>query len=485
MPKQQYISPHVISMLFLPIGLTVLIYYILWGSIYNILIYSFLPVFLFLFLISFKKPTLSIFILFTFNYFLIPWLRYSQIEGFSVWSDILWWLALVIVIIYSFVKRDILWKRALNPLTIGGFIWAVYTTAEIANPSAITDAWVFSRSLIYSTFLVSLLVSVLISSFKHVRILLRLLSVFTFFAVMKALIQRYIGFDWAEQIWLSDVGNSSTHLLPHMTRYFSFFSDAGNFGSNMGFATTVLTITAIYMKDTKYKVYYLIMAALALYAMFMSGTRGAMFVPLGGLLLFSVMSKNVKLMIVAALLGIGIYIFFAHTNIAQGNHMVSRMRTSFKPSKDASYLVRKQNQQKLAAYLKNKPFGEGLGLGGVEARKYASRVTTIIPNDSTYVKIWMETGIVGLILYLTIYMGSLIRGCYIIMFQVKDLQLRGVLTALACGIFGMMISAYGNAFFNQFPTGIMMILFLSILLNGHYIDEELTKSKNQAIPKEI
>ena len=87
----------------------------------------------------------------------------------------------------------------------------------------------------------------------------------------------------------------------------------------------------------------------------------------------------------------------------------------------------------------------------------------------------METGIVGLVLYLTIYIGSLLRGCYLIMFRIKNEELRGVLTAIACGIFGLMISAYGNAFFMQFPTGFMVILFLSVLLNGEHIDQLLTE----------
>ena len=47
--------------------------------------------------------------------------------------------------------------------------------------------------------------------------------------------------------------------------------------------------------------------------------------------------------------------------------MIRRMRTAFRPNKDASYLVRKQNQKKLAEYLRNKPFGEGSAWAGVEA----------------------------------------------------------------------------------------------------------------------
>lgn len=127
------------------------------------------------------------------------------------------------------------------------------------------------------------------------------------------------------------------------------------------------------------------------------------------------------------------------------------MRTAFRPNKDASYLVRKQNGQSWRNTCRDKPFGEGLGLGGVEARRFGNRLTTTIPNDSTYVKIWTETGIVGIILYLLIYAGSLLWGCYYIMFKVRNDELRHLLTALACGVFGMMLSAYGNAFSPSSP----------------------------------
>ena len=482
MARQLHISPLAVTMVLLPIGLAALVYYIVWGSMYNFIMLSFTPIFLSLLLLAFKKPILSIFVLFTLNYFFTPWTRYSEIDGLSVWSDIVWWSTFVIVIIRALTIGNIPWKRAINPLTIGGIFWAAYTVAEIINPSAITEAWVYSRSFIYNIFLVSLLTSLLVTSYKHLRIVIFLFSIYTILAILKAFWQKYIGFDAIEWAWLQE-GSEKTHLLAHTTRYFSFFTDAGNFGSNMGFASVVFSIISFYTKNKKYRIYYLIVAIFALYAMFMSGTRGAMFVPLGGLLLFTLMNKNIKLMCISGLLGICIYVFFAYTYIGENNQMISRMRTSFNPTKDASYLVRKNNQRILATYLKNKPFGEGLGLGGVEAQKYAYRVTTLTPHDSTYVKIWMETGIVGLVSYLIIYITSLLWGCYLIMFKVKNIELRGTLTALACGILGMMISAYGNAFFNQFPTGVMMILFLSILLNSKYIDDQLTRSKTNTIPQ--
>ncbi len=131
----------------------------------------------------------------------------------------------------------------------------------------------------------------------------------------------------------------------------------------------------------------------------------------------------------------------------------------------------------MAEYLKYKPFGEGLGLGGVRAMKYGYRITTLVPHDSFYVKTWMETGIVGLVLFLIIYVSALLRGCYLIMFRMKNNELRGILTAIASGIFGMMISGYGNAFLGNSRTGFIIILFLSVLINGEHIDQLLTQQK--------
>lgn len=96
-------------------------------------------------------------------------------------------------------------------------------------------------------------------------------------------------------------------------------------------------------------------------------------------------------------------------------------------------------------------------------------------------KLWMETGIVGLCLYLSILIASLLRACYIVMFRVRNNELRGLLTAMLCGVFGLMVSAYGNAFFNQFPTQIIVFTFLAAALNGQridsYIDKEIKQNK--------
>lgn len=235
----------------------------------------------------------------------------------------------------------------------------------------------------------------------------------------------------------------------------------------MGCAGVVFGIIAFITPQKVSKIYYAIISLLSIYAMFLSGTRGAMIVPLGGLALYIIISKNYKAIFIGGFLLVFIYIFFAYTYIGQNNPQIRRMRTSFRPTEDASFNVRRENQKRLAEYLKYKPIGEGLGLSGVENKKVSIRFTTNIPHDSWYVKIWVETGIIGLILYLGGLLIVIFKCMWIIMFKIKSKELKGIYSGLLCGIFGMMLSAYGNAFWGQYPTMIIAFVGLSMILNGN------------------
>lgn len=474
MIQQGYISPKLLLYTGLIIGLVAIVICASSGMLAGVAVIMVLPVAIYYLVQIIRFPIIAFYGLLILNYFIIAIMRYTHTSGLSVIMDIGLFSIIFAAVAHSILTRKLPWGNAFNFLTMASLIWAIYCSFELLNPTAISEAWTSSRGIIYNGVIVSLIASILISQYKYVKQLLFLLSILVLLAVFKALTQRYIGFDAVERQWLSE-GGALTHIIATGTRYFSFFTDAGNFGSNMGFASVVFGISAIYTSEKKKRIYYITVALLALYSLFLSGTRGALGVPLGGLLLFCLINKRISLMLITAFIGLFIYIFFAHTYIGQGNSMIRRMRTTFRPTEDASFNVRLENQKKLAEYLKNRPFGEGLGLGGVEAQRFDERFTTLIPHDSTYVKIWMETGIVGLTLYLGMLVITLLWACYIVMFRVKHNKLRGMLTAMICGVFGLMISAYGNAFFNQFPTQIIVFTCLTIALNGHRIEKYTTE----------
>lgn len=113
----------------------------------------------------------------------------------------------------------------------------------------------------------------------------------------------------------------------------------------MGFAAILFGISAIFMKKRSIKIYFIAVTVCAIYALFISGTRGALFVPIGGIILFTFLSKNAKLMGATAIFGLCVYLFFAHTYIGEGNPQIRRMRTAFRPTDDPSYIVRQENRK--------------------------------------------------------------------------------------------------------------------------------------------
>lgn len=423
------------------------------------------------------NPMILFLIIFVINYYLMGLTRYVDLSGISFLMDILMTLTLLLIIVHSALLKNIQWKYALNTLTVGSLIWMIYCLMEIINPSGMLEAWILSRGLFINGLIISLIISLLCVEFKTVKLIIFMLSIFALTAFLKVAMQKFIGFDRGEQLWLNR-GGAITHLIASGTRYFSFFTDAGNFGSNMGCTGVIFTIVACYTKSNSLKIYYGIVAVTSLYAMFLSGTRGAMIVPLGGLALFIVLSKNIKIITIGSLALLIVYVFFAFTMIGQNNSQIRRMRTAFRPTEDASFNVRKNNRERLAEYLKNKPFGEGLGLSGVENQKMSNRFTTSIPHDSWYVKIWVETGIVGITLYLGFLFITIARGAWIIMFHIKNQELKGILSGLLCGITGLLLSAYGNAFWGQYPTHIIAFTGLALVLKGEYFDNEIGKNNN-------
>lgn len=414
--------------------------------------------------------------IFVVNYFLNVTMKYTQIDGLSVLLDGLVVFTFICILFNTVAGKAYPWDRAKNKLLVLSLVWALYVGLELLNPTAMFSAWIYNRGAIYSFTVIVLLTSLLLNRFKDMKRILFLLSVLTLIAIAKAFWQKAFGFDDAEWRWLQQ-GSASTHIIASGIRYFSIFSDAGNFGSNMGFAMVVFMIMAFYVQERGLRMYYFIVSLLAGYALSLSGTRGAMIVPLGGLVMYILLSKNIRRMVTAGVMLLGIYLFFAHTWIGESNPQIRRMRSAFRPTDDASFNVRLENQKRLARYMKTRPFGEGLGLAGVENRRFSYRFTTMIPTDSHFVNIWVQFGVVGLCLHLAILLFVIIYSGYLIVFRIRNRELKGMLIAMNCGLFGIMLSAYGNNFFLQYPTGYIVYMCQTFLVLGESYDKELTENK--------
>lgn len=434
-----------------------------------------IPVLSLVLLFLFKKPSWLMMILFVVNYVIMGISRYMlNIQG-GIIIDGLLLLILSIIFIRSVFSPVDNWRKANNMLTYLSLIWLIFCAVEILNPQTTPELWLTSvRGIAFYLFLFVFLTSVLLNRFSNLKHILVLWAILTILAVTKAVIQRYIGFDWAEKHWLFVDNGATTHIIRSGIRYFSFFTDAANFGCCMAFSMVVFSISAIYIKNKYLKILFCVVAVLSGYGMAISGTRTALAVPFVGYTLFSILAKRTKILIGGIVLVLSMFIFFNFTNIGQSNSDIRRMRTAFDGTKDASFNVRLENQKRMREFMPDHPFGIGIGKSKhTEPEDYMYGIAT----DSSLIFIWVETGTVGLIIFLSIFLIVLCRGIYDVLFKIKNEELKGIISALVAGLGGMLVTAYGNEVLQQFPTGPILYMCMTFIVLGRYFDKELANKE--------
>lgn len=437
---------------------------------------TFFPLVLLILLYAIEKPMLSYIILCTATCYFAAINRYSSITGLSVILDILLVFCFFSIFINVISNRQSYpWINGFNLLFITYFIWICYSAISLLAPYTDIHDPIANRGVFLSVPLLYFISGVLLCTTKKLKIALFLLGIFVITNALKLYWQKYGGWDSGESAWLLD-GAWKTHILHTGIRYFSLYSDAGNFGSSMGMFVTAFGIISTVVHNRKFRLFCIGVAVLAGIGMLMSGTRGAIVVPFGGLILYLLISKNLKKIISFALLGSLSFCFFYFTDIGDDNNYIRRMRTAFRPSDDASFLVRLENQKRFREYLDSKPFG--LGVGGkildVEETEFAKE-DKYIPTDSMYVEIWLENGIIGLCLYIGIQISILLHCCYLLMFKIKNDQLRQILAALLCSVFGIWLNGYVGRGMGMQPSLLIIAIFLSFVLNGLYMDKSIKK----------
>ncbi|MCF8365222.1 MAG: O-antigen ligase family protein, partial [Bacteroidales bacterium] len=363
--------------------------------------------------------------------------------------------------------------------------WYGYSLFQLVNPEAQSKvAWFYAmRGVSLYMLLMIPLVLMLMRDHKDLNKFLYLWGILSLLGTFKGFMQVTFGPDHWEQAWL-DGGGNITHILFGKLRVFSFYSDAGQFGAAQGHAGVMGIIVYLSSNKRKEKIFFAIVGLAGFYGMFISGTRGAIAVPFAGFFLYLILTRNIKLITIGAILGITVFIFFKYTTVGNEVYAIRRMRTAFDPN-DPSLQVRLENQKKLKTYLASRPFGGGIGAAGYWGLRFTPNgFLANVPTDSWYVMIWADQGIVGLYLHLFILFFILIKGSYLAMFTIKNPEIQGKLFALAAGMLGIMAASYGNGVLGQIPTAPIMytsmaFLFLAKPLEQSLLNENLSNETNK------
>ncbi len=422
-----------------------------------------------LFLI-FKHPANGIFVTLLASFFAVGIARYLPGPlGLSV--DFLLLLTIISAVLNPKVKPKL--DNLKNLLVYFTLIWFGYCLLQIINPEArSTVAWFYAvRGVGLYMFLTVIIALLYLDQPKYLNYFFYFIFGATLITCIWGIKQKFIGLDNAEWAWLNS-GPKQTHILRGKLRIFSLYSDAGQMGAHMGHMLVCAGVLLLGPFNFNKKVIFGIIAALSFYLMMISGTRGALFVPAAGFLAFLFMTKNFKLLVLGLIVLGSVYGGLRYTTILNDVYEVRRMRSALNPE-DASFQVRLANQKKYKEYLKTRPFGGGIGTAGSWGLRFSpGTFLAETPTDSWYVKIWGETGIVGLSLHLTMLITIIFAGVVII-WRLKDEKLRYKMMALHSGYIGIAFASYGNPILGQIPTGIILYISWAFLFISPYIDRRL------------
>jgi hypothetical protein len=453
------------------------------GNIPMALGLAIIPAVIALFLGCLHYPNMVLAAAFVFNYIIMGLGRYVYL---SIPITVMFEMFFALIIICYMIRHvgkpsdD---SKAINWYWFFMFLWMAYCIINIGNGVTgrlrVMEWYKAVRPIAFYPLIVSIIVALHAKRYQFIRYFLILWGIMIMLATAKGYWQRSHGFDTAEWIWLMTRG-ASTHLINTGVRYFSFFTDAANYGCSMGMSGVTFAITALHTKSLRMKIFYGVVALCAAYGMLISGTRAALAVPIVGVAMYTVLCKNVKIFFASAITLCAATFILAFTTIGDSNKMVHRMRTAF-DKEDASMNVRYENQKAIKAYMSEAPFGIGLGLDAMNvSQKNKFYLPAATPADSDWVNIWVRMGEIGLGVFLLLQAVILATASFILCFRIKNEEIRGPLVGMLCGCGGILIASYGNMVYFQYPNGPIIYACLTLVFMGTYFDQQYSKDHDIA-----
>jgi hypothetical protein len=421
-----------------------------------------------------KKPSLALTVMFALSFILLGLTRFVS-APFGLVIDVMICVTWVIIFFKGFNEAD--WSVKKSSLSICMSIWMLYNLLQLANPEMLSaEAWMYAvRGLALYSFLLIPLIFLIYNQKKDYERFIQVWFVASIIIGLYGAKQHLFGVYVFEQRWL-DAGAGVQHVLWGRLRVFSFLSDAGQFGASQGQAGTVAIIFAVNEEDRKKKIFYWMTGFICLFGMAISGTRGAMFVPIGGFALYMLLCKDIKIMAIGGFVGVVLGYLLVFTMFMNSNATIARMRSAF-DTKDASMSVRSVNRAMLDDYLISRPFGGGVGSAGFWGNRFTpGTFLADFQTDGQYIRIKAETGVVGLYIYLgtlLFILGNLIW----ITWNTKDPKLHQQIAALTCGCAGMMIANYGNAYTGQIPSNLVFFFCMSFV----YLSKKWDKGEEHPV----
>ena len=323
----------------------------------------------------------------------------------------------------------------------------------------------------------------LIDTMEKFRFFAKFWIIAAFIVALYGCYQQWFGYLPMEMNYIMSVPGSYELLFQGgQLRKFSFLSDVVSFGVLAGSMATFTLILAVHQKNRNRMVLMIVMSIIMLLGMAYSGTRTTTIILPAGIILYgflTIQSKTTAITLFTFTM-VALFLFFAPI---YSSPTLNRMRTTF-DSKDESMNLRERNRHYIQPYLHAHPIGGGIGTTGLlGAHFYPEHPLADFPTDSGLLRIGLESGWIGLIIWIFFNLAILWQGIYYY-FRMKSRECKIFIAALLATLFPIIVTQYSQETVGQIPGAIFFFSSLSLMKRLMEFDEDvaarerLAKSEN-------
>lgn len=394
-------------------------------------------------------------------------------------QDALVFIMFFTIIINQVKERD--WKFAKHPVSFWVVAWIIYNLIQGINPSAASQlAWVYTVRSVAGLILLYFVACYAFSSLNIILRTIKIILVLSFASALYGLKQEWVGFSDTEMAWLY----SNPHTLELFfqwgrLRIFSFFSDPTTYGILMAYIAVFCYILTLGPYKNWMKIIAILCAKACLLAMAYAGSRTPVVLIPVGIIFFTVLNFRKEIIIGAG------FIFLlgaAFVLKSTSNAVIYRIQSAFilKNSQDVVD-VRMKNQQKIQPYVQRHPFGGGLGSTGLWGRRFSpGTFLASFDHDSGFVRLAVEVGWLGLLLYMAFIFQVMRWGIYYY-FRVRDPMIKNLYLAINTAFFMLIVASYPQEAILQVPTSIIFYILLAAIVKLKDFDENFKEEDSSSV----
>ncbi|MFK8103767.1 MAG: O-antigen ligase family protein [Saprospiraceae bacterium] len=365
------------------------------------------------------------------------------------------------ILVKQIKERDL--GFANSPISVLIIVWIFYNLIQVINPWAASKmAWMYT---VRSVAVMLLLYFIACYAFKDLKTIMRALKLILLLGVVTALYgfkQEFFGYSAAEMAWLYE-DEERFQLIYQWGRLrpVSLFADPTTFGILMAYLAIFCLIMMTGPISWAKRLILLTAAGLMFMAMAFGGSRTPVVLIPFGFFIFMIMTLKPKIMIPVGIFLMMLPLFFIKRS---SNPILYRIQSSFDMQSDASVKVRMKNQKFIQPYIQTHPFGAGLGSTGLWGRRFTpDSFLAKFAHDSGFVRIAVELGWVGLLIYMALLFTVLKTVVYYYI-RVRDPMIKTVYLGLANIMFILALASYPQEAILQLPTSIVFYICLAAIV---------------------